>query len=758
VLLPQHAQLLAASAIDPEVAVARGYRSVTEKVVLERYRFGRAQRRVPGLLVPVWSVWGEVALHQLRPDEPRLNKAGKPLKYETPRGARMVLDVPPGARELVDDPAKPLFVTEGIRKADAAVNQGLCCIALLGVWCWRGTNAKGGQVALPDWELIALRGRRVYLVFDSDVTVKPEVQQALTRLGQFLRTRGAEVLVCRLPSGKGGAKMGLDDFFVAGNCVDDLLATASSDPAVAAEDGEQSVEVELEPLLASAGAAVLDKVAAFIGSYVVLTNVQRDASALWTAHTHAIEAAELSPYLAVMSPEMRCGKTTLLKVLDQLVARAWRVITPSEAVLYRKIALDRPRLLLDEVETVFRRGSDTEPLRAVLNAGNERGTVVPRCTGPNRDQLEEFPIFCAKAFAGIGIDNLPGTVRDRSIEILLHRRAPDEPVRPLRRRELAEQAGPPHDLLRRWTASNLDALVEFRPLVPEELDDRAADVWEPLLALADLAGGTWPERARSAALALSGAATKEEESTSVQLLGDIKNVFDESGDDKLASNELARTLAEDEEAPWGDLRGRPLDPRGLARRLKPYRIRPKKLRFDDHTVQGYERSQFLDSWRRYLPPAEPERNNRNNGSTMRNTAAPLSGTTTEMFRTENGSNRLNQADVPDVPDTDPIQQRPSAIDPETPLPPRTSDENERLILDAVTELIADSVLLEVSDAFRWAPRPGKPVHQSDVLTIEQGRLVPNEAVCRYSDHRDSDWQTGDGPWMCGVCHPPAQTR
>ena len=126
-LLPHHAKLLADSAISCDVAKARGYRSVNKKVELEEQGFGVKQRRVPGLLLPVHSVTGEIVLHQFRPDEPRRNAEGKPIKYETPSGARMALDVPPAARKHLGNPDRPLFITEGIRKADSAVSHGICC-------------------------------------------------------------------------------------------------------------------------------------------------------------------------------------------------------------------------------------------------------------------------------------------------------------------------------------------------------------------------------------------------------------------------------------------------------------------------------------------------------------------------------------------------------------------------------------------------------------------------------------------------------
>lgn len=210
-LLPHHAELLAGSAIAPEVAAARGYRSVATAAELGRLGFARSQCLAPGLLIPVWNVVGELATYQLRPDRPRV-KDGKLLKYETPAGSRMVLDVSPPARAWLGDPARPVFVTEGARKADAAVSVGLCCVALLGVWNWRGMNEWGGKTVLADWEPIALKDRRVYIVFDSDVMEKRPVALALARLKGFLELRGASVRLIYLPPGVGGTKVGLDDF------------------------------------------------------------------------------------------------------------------------------------------------------------------------------------------------------------------------------------------------------------------------------------------------------------------------------------------------------------------------------------------------------------------------------------------------------------------------------------------------------------------------------------------------------------------
>lgn len=227
-LLSHHAELVSASSISDEVARARGYRTVSVKAELKVLGFSEAQRRTPALLIPIWSVTGVIPTYQIRPDEPRI-KDGKPLKYETPAGSRIVLDVPPAARSLLGDPSIPLLITEGVRKADSAVSRGLCCIALLGVWNFRGKNERGGLTALADWEYVALKGRQVYICFDSDVIEKDPVRLAMKRLRSFLELRGANVRLIYLPSGAGGAKVGLDDYFAAGGTIDSLMRLVTTD-------------------------------------------------------------------------------------------------------------------------------------------------------------------------------------------------------------------------------------------------------------------------------------------------------------------------------------------------------------------------------------------------------------------------------------------------------------------------------------------------------------------------------------------------
>jgi hypothetical protein len=190
-LSDDHKQMLIEkSGINPEVVEARGYRTIEKKVELKTLGFSDSQRNTPGLLIPVYSPTGEIATYQFRPDQPRIGKNGKSVKYETPSGTRMVLDVHPFARERLGNPSVPLFITEGIKKSDALVSHGLCAVTLLGVWSWRGTNEHGGKTVLYEWEYVALNNdRRVYIVFDSDVMLQPGVHEALRRVKALLESR-----------------------------------------------------------------------------------------------------------------------------------------------------------------------------------------------------------------------------------------------------------------------------------------------------------------------------------------------------------------------------------------------------------------------------------------------------------------------------------------------------------------------------------------------------------------------------------------
>lgn len=373
-----------------------------------------------------------------------------------------------------------------------------------------------------------------------------------------------------------------------------------SDPRPS-QDTERTVSPTLD------GASLLSEVEKFVRRFVVLSPAQSCAVALWVAHTHAIEAAEATPYLGITSPEKRSGKTRLLEVLELLAADALRAANMSDAYLFRSVAERRRTILLDEVDAVFGRQSDREDLRALLNAGYRRGAVVGRCETEGRKVItRDYDAFGPKALAGIG--DLPDTIADRAIPIRLQRRHRGERVERFRIREATPQGQSLRDALGGafGAPETLERLHRARPQLPESLDDRAQDGWEPLLAIADLAGADWPTRARAAAAELHGAGAGDD-SAGVLVLRHIRDVFEEREDGYLSTAILLEILTAREDGPWGawwgpDVeKGRTRGPASrLARLLRPYGIRPGKVGPRDGRVQGYERAHFAEVWARYL--------------------------------------------------------------------------------------------------------------------------------------------------------------
>jgi hypothetical protein len=213
----QGRELHVESAISEEVSSARGYRTITDTKELAALGFAPKQQLTPGLLMPGHGPDGSNGFCAYKPDYPRQarNNKGeltdKVIKYEIPAGASMRLDVPPVCRPMLADPSIPLWMTEGVKKADALASHGFCAACLYGVWNFKGQNAFSGLTVLADFDFIAWNGRDVRIVFDSDVTIKPEVRKALERLTEILQRKGAHVSAVYLPGGRDN-KVGVDDF------------------------------------------------------------------------------------------------------------------------------------------------------------------------------------------------------------------------------------------------------------------------------------------------------------------------------------------------------------------------------------------------------------------------------------------------------------------------------------------------------------------------------------------------------------------
>lgn len=344
---------------------------------------------------------------------------------------------------------------------------------------------------------------------------------------------------------------------------------------------------------------LLADVMEFIRRYVVMSDDQLIVVALWTFHTHLIEVAEQTPYLAVTSPDKQCGKSRLLEVLEMIVRDGWQTILPSEAVVYRTIEARMPTLLLDEVDTVFnpRTADRYEGLRALLNSGHRRSAKVPRCVG-NTQKIIEFNTFCAKVLAGIG--TLPETVADRSIPIRLERKRRDELVDRFTERSVKPGAVALRDRLDAWATKRRGALENALPVMPEEISDRMQEGCEQLVAIADrLHCG---EEARTALVNLLASERLDNvETMRLRLLRDIRTLFEERPNARTAFTHrlIVRLMAMDESG-WDDYYKRGLAPRDLSSLLRPYGIRSTTVNIKGVRGKGYRRDDFVDAWERYL--------------------------------------------------------------------------------------------------------------------------------------------------------------
>lgn len=399
-------------------------------------------------------------------------------------------------------------------------------------------------------------------------------------------------------------------------------------------------------------AELLDRIAAAIRRFVVASDAQLYVLALWIVHTHAIDAADSTPYLSIKSPEKRSGKSRLLEVLAKLVARPMEAANVSDPALFRALGGENGpmTLLFDEVDSIFGRHakSNKEEQRGLLNAGWRRGADAWRCESTSgRHTVTPYPVFGAKALAGLG--DLPETLADRSIPISLRRRRPDEKVERGRYRIIAAACEPLRQEAAQWAQENLEALRDMKPDLPEELSDRAQDGAEPLLAIADLAGKDWPERARSALVELHHDKPPEAESQGVRLLADVRAAI--GVEDRIATAELLERLNSDEEAPWSDWNDsdKGLKARQLARILSQYGIRPSDLRTPDGVRKGYKRKDFEDAWQRYLPADPPPiRDKRDIGSVAGKIGGASSATKEELSRMADAHTAHSNGDVADV--------------------------------------------------------------------------------------------------------------
>ena len=366
-----------------------------------------------------------------------------------------------------------------------------------------------------------------------------------------------------------------------------------------------------EPAPALAG--ILDQIVNHMEDHLVMPDEHGHPTlALWAAHTWATSAFYTTPRLVLDSPEPGCGKSRVLELLALYANRAKQVANTSTAAVFRLIGAayesgnEPPTFLMDETDTVFgpRPTPSSEELRGIINAGYKRGATVDRCEGDAASmKTVEFPIFAPMALAGLHA-NMPDTITTRSVVIHMRKRAPHEQVKPYRLKAAEVRADP----VREWLGEAINAMREdlevAEPALPDGVEDRAAEVWEPLLAVADAAGGHWPKTARAACLAfVHSAEAADDVSQGVRLLRDCREVIGYR--DRIATEELVKGLNSMRDAGWNDFRRTGLTVGSLYALLRPYQVIKKKVRTGDRTVNGFIVAEgFADAWHRYVDPIE----------------------------------------------------------------------------------------------------------------------------------------------------------
>ncbi|MFB8777188.1 DUF3631 domain-containing protein [Streptomyces broussonetiae] len=359
------------------------------------------------------------------------------------------------------------------------------------------------------------------------------------------------------------------------------------------------------------GAALLDEVEAFHRRFNIFpTEAAYVAVALWDAHAHLLDCFDSTPRIAFLSPEPGSGKTRALEIVETLVPQPMTAVNASAAALFRSVSAGtgKPTILFDEIDTVFGpKAGENEELRGFLNAGHRRTGVTYRCIGDGGQQtVQAFPSYCAVAVAGLG--SLPDTILSRSVIVRMRRRARNEKVEPFRARVHEAEGNKLRDRLAAWAEQARGAVMDAWPDMPEGVTDRPADVWEPLIAVADAAGGHWPDRARQACLTLVKASQANDKgSLGVRLLTDLRDHV-MVGIDRLPTIAILDRLNALDDAPWADLSGKPLDNRRLSQMLGEYMtadnepITSRNIKAAGSVLKGYYAADLRDAWARYCPP------------------------------------------------------------------------------------------------------------------------------------------------------------
>jgi hypothetical protein len=351
------------------------------------------------------------------------------------------------------------------------------------------------------------------------------------------------------------------------------------------------------------GAVLFTRVAEVFNDYAKLPPHADIALALWTGFTYVHEQFQTCPMMILNSPEKGCGKTTVVELVGLLCNRPMPASNISASALFRCIEREHPTMLLDEADSFVRNNED---LRGIINSGHTRATAfIWRSVG--KDFIPtRFETWSPKLIAGIG--TLADTIMSRGVVVTLRRKMEGETIK------RARHGGPFVELRRmlaRWAEDNREHLSKVIPHIPPQLENRAADNWEVLLAIATLCGGAVLTQAEKAAVELSARADSDGESWKTWMLQDFRDIFDgvDIGD-RITSEQAVQYLNAMDDRPWPEAcKGKPLTKMFMAKLLKPFGITPQTIRPPSgagRTLKGYYRSQFELEWARYLKPANVE--------------------------------------------------------------------------------------------------------------------------------------------------------
>ena len=491
----------------------------------------------------------------------------------------------------------------GVIKATAAAQ---AVGAFLAVPCFDDLDVTGKPTDFND--LMALAGKaavngqfeaclmgEVLGVVEAENLVKPDVGdvavQAIEETDEaFIKRLAGMSALERARQSKGASER-------LGITVGQLNGIVKAEQAKHANKGEAGTSMlfaDVEPFDAPVdGAEVLNEVYDALRAHVIADIETLHAATLWVCMTWLVDCCTVLPLAVITAPEKGCGKTTLLTAMGRMVCKPLSSSSISPAALFRTIEAHQPTLLLDETDATFKAN---EELRGIVNSGHTRDNAFVMRTVGEEFEPKMFSTWCAKALSGIG--HMPETIESRAIILKMRRKVKGESVRNIRHTPAATFDGIKRRLAR-WSIDNAGAFSQLAPIM-DGMNNRDADNYEPLLAIAMLAGDEWVKRIKIAARVLT-ATDNDNRSIGVELLDACRTVFGKNQTPRIHSGVLLSEILQDEESPFLHYnRGAPYTLKQMSKKLADYGIRSKSLRVHGVNAKGFEFEQFNDAFSIYL--------------------------------------------------------------------------------------------------------------------------------------------------------------